>query len=102
MRTLVRGPSTSIDRRFVYEVSGSPRGLAVARASSLAASQAGNKSSSRENTAPDFFVSRGSSVRVRTSMVGSLGLEAHGDSVRGGRPANEDAFTMLDARHPIV
>ncbi|MBI1849179.1 MAG: serine/threonine-protein phosphatase [Planctomycetes bacterium] len=35
-------------------------------------------------------------------MVGSLGLEAYGDSVRGGRPSNQDAFVLLDTRHPIV
>jgi PPM family protein phosphatase len=35
-------------------------------------------------------------------MVGTLVLDAHGDSARGGRPANEDAFTLLDSRHPIV
>jgi serine/threonine protein phosphatase PrpC len=29
-------------------------------------------------------------------------LEAYGSSVRGGRASNEDAFVLLDARHPIV
>jgi serine/threonine protein phosphatase PrpC len=35
-------------------------------------------------------------------MNRSLVLEAHGDSAQGARPANEDAFTLLDERHPIV
>ncbi len=35
-------------------------------------------------------------------MESPLRVEAYGRSVQGGRASNEDAFTLLDAAHPIV